>query len=294
MSTSTTLFSTSNFDVTTKTDASSNTTTKVALTEQFGADDKLFSRVYVNRFGIVTGGRFAEDAGLPPDPEFTGHMGMRVPAGTTDQRPTKGTAVIRYNTDLNAFEVFEAGSWTQPFEATNFSAVTENILPAVQSSEVFQIDVGNAVQPFRSGQFGRIVITQKATLSSTDSAAGTLANYNNTLYWGGQPIATANRKTVISYNINNDTTIPTTWLNRYIRILATSINNVIVPNGLGSIGDTIELIQAGTSSFTLVADSNIAINSAYATFKPRAQYSKIELTCVASNVWDLSGDLASE
>ena len=43
---------------------------------------------------------------------FPGTGGVRVPVGTTAQRAAGADGLIRYNTDLNAFEVYEDGSWS--------------------------------------------------------------------------------------------------------------------------------------------------------------------------------------
>lgn len=43
---------------------------------------------------------------------FPGTGGVRVPVGTTAQRAVGADGLIRYNTDLNAFEVYEDGSWS--------------------------------------------------------------------------------------------------------------------------------------------------------------------------------------
>lgn len=43
---------------------------------------------------------------------FPGTGGVRVPVGTTAQRAAGVDGLIRYNTDLNAFEVYEDGAWS--------------------------------------------------------------------------------------------------------------------------------------------------------------------------------------
>jgi hypothetical protein len=43
---------------------------------------------------------------------FPGTGGVRVPVGTTAQRPAGADGTIRYNTDTNALEVYEDGSWS--------------------------------------------------------------------------------------------------------------------------------------------------------------------------------------
>lgn len=43
---------------------------------------------------------------------FPGTGGVKVPVGTTAQRAAGADGLIRYNTDLNAFEVYEDGSWS--------------------------------------------------------------------------------------------------------------------------------------------------------------------------------------
>ena len=153
-------------------------------------DERMFSRVYVNKYGIITGGVYAEDAGLPDDPQFGGHEGMRIPAGTSDQRPAQARATIRYNTDDDAFEFNEGGVWVRPFRFSNLSSIENNLLPRQQGPYLYQIDIGSADKPFQSGTFGRLNLKAKASLTDADRLAGTLVNFNGTLYWGGAALGT--------------------------------------------------------------------------------------------------------
>ena len=157
----------------------------VALKEILPGNDRMFSRVYVSKHGIVTGGVFAEDAGLPDDPKFGGHEGMRVPAGTSEQRPADGKAIIRYNTELQAFEANEGGDWILPFQGVNLKAIETDVLPKVQAAQVYQVDLGNRTAPFKSGAVGKMILIPKAVLSDEDRAADVLVNKNGTLYFGG-------------------------------------------------------------------------------------------------------------
>jgi hypothetical protein len=50
--------------------------------------------------------RIADNAVLP------GTGGIRVPVGTTAQRPVGTDGLLRYNSDTNAFEVYENGTWS--------------------------------------------------------------------------------------------------------------------------------------------------------------------------------------
>lgn len=157
----------------------------VALKEILPGNDRMFSRVYVNKNGIVTGGVFAEDAGLPDDPKFGGHEGMRVPSGTSEQRPADGKATIRYNTELQAFEANEGGDWVLPFKGVNLKAIETDILPRVQSAQVYQLAIGSREAAFKSGAFGRLVLVPKGVLSEEDRAEDVLVNKDGTLYFGG-------------------------------------------------------------------------------------------------------------
>lgn len=166
---------------------STDTLVTVALKQQL-PDERMFSRVYVNKYGIVTGGVYAESVGLPDDPEFGGRQGMRIPAGTVDQRPVNARAIIRYNTDDDAFEFNEGGVWVRPCQYTNLLTLETDILPRLQGTYLYQVNLGSAAKPFQSGTFNRVRVVSKASLSDEDRAPGVLANLNGVLYWGGEAV----------------------------------------------------------------------------------------------------------
>lgn len=49
---------------------------------------------------------------IATDPVIPGVGGLRIPQGTTAQRPPNQNGWIRYNTDSNGYEVYENGSWS--------------------------------------------------------------------------------------------------------------------------------------------------------------------------------------
>lgn len=219
----------------------------VALKERLPGNERMFSRVYVSKEGLVTGGVFAEDAGLPDDPKFGGHEGMRVPSGTSEQRPADGKATIRYNTELKAFEANEDGVWILPFQGVNLRAVETDILPKVQSSQVYQLDVGNAAAPFKQGAFGRLLLVSKSVLSDEDKADGVLVNFNGTLYFGGVAVGSSQPSEPMTNDYFAFDTAPETT--------STAVGTL----SWNSTDDTLDLIQPNGTTLQLGQEAQIKI-----------------------------------
>jgi hypothetical protein len=58
-----------------------------------------------------TNGTTALSIGTDQNANCTSTGAIKIPSGTTAQRPTGITGMIRYNTSNNTFETFLSGSW---------------------------------------------------------------------------------------------------------------------------------------------------------------------------------------
>ena len=88
-------------------------------------------------------------------------------------------------------------------------------------------------------------------------------------------------------------TLELTDASKYIRMTVASANDLIVPansNVAFPVGTVIQIRQNGAGQTTMVADTGVTINSAE-TLKLRKQGSSAALIKVATNEWDLTGDL---
>jgi hypothetical protein len=66
-----------------------------------------------NQINVANGNGAADPViSIADNAVFPGAGAIKVPVGTTAQRPAGVDGLIRYNTDLNTFEVYEDGSWS--------------------------------------------------------------------------------------------------------------------------------------------------------------------------------------
>lgn len=109
-------------------------------------------------------------------PTFTGNVivnsntAVKLPVGTTTERPTGATGLIRYNTELNSFEGYSAGGWGSigggatgangnPVFWENDQTVTAN----------YTITAGK-----NAGTFGPVTIANGATVTIPDNSNWTI------------------------------------------------------------------------------------------------------------------------
>lgn len=98
-------------------------------------------------------------------------------------------------------------------------------------------------------------------------------------------------------NINTQTTDYSALLtdaNGLIRMNDGSANNMTVSNDSTTdfpVGTSLTVRQVGAGTTTIVADGGVTITSP-STLSLRVQYSTVQLIKVASNTWDLMGDVA--
>lgn len=65
-----------------------------------------------DQISVLNGNGIADPVfGLANNPVIPGSGGIRVPQGTTAQRPAGANGWIRYNTDINGYEAYEDGFW---------------------------------------------------------------------------------------------------------------------------------------------------------------------------------------
>lgn len=110
--------------------------------------------------------------------------------------------------------------------------------------------------------------------------------------WVGQRMADANILKVQS-RTNSSYTLTASDAGSYVRRSNSSANQVVVPNNNTvqfPIGTQIQVVQIGDGQTEVVPAAGVAINSMYGG-KISAKYGRVLLTKVASNIWDLSGDL---
>jgi len=93
--------------------------------------------------------------------------------------------------------------------------------------------------------------------------------------------------------ITGATTLATTDAGACVRSTGSSAAAVTVDTGAWVVGDVVQLRRAGTGALTVTAGSGVTINTpAGHTAEARAQGSSLALHYVATDEWDLTGDLA--
>jgi hypothetical protein len=92
-------------------------------------------------------------------------------------------------------------------------------------------------------------------------------------------------------NVSADTALASGDKNQIVRFTGSSAQTLTVNNVL-SAGDSTSVFQDGTGAVNLTAGSGVTLMSP-ATFATRKQYSKVDINCVASGQYRLSGDLVT-
>jgi hypothetical protein len=126
--------------------------------------------------------------GMASDPIFPGSGAMRIPDGTTAQRPAGNNGEIRYNTTTDSAEAYIAGRWT--------TAVNERYLVVAASNEDTAITVGSGKLTFRMPY--KAYITKVRASLKTASSSGTPTfdiNENGTTILSTKISIDANEKT---------------------------------------------------------------------------------------------------
>lgn len=116
-----------------------------------------------------------------------GAIGMVVPLGTTAERPALPEAgMMRYNTDVNAFEIYADGAWGEVRKKEPGNIVQQNLGNGDASETVFgPLDNGDANFPIPGAAQNLLVLVENVfQLSTTNytleqSASGNLAGPNS-------------------------------------------------------------------------------------------------------------------
>ena len=136
---------------------------------------------------------------LADNPVMPGNDAMTVPNGTTAQRGVGGNGQFRYNTSINKFEFFQAGSWSTLVLGglSSFSAGTTGFNPSTP-------------------QGGDVVLSGTLNVSNGGTGATTLTGY---VYGNGTSAMTAS------------TTIPSTDVTGLGTMSAQNANSVAITGG---------------------------------------------------------------
>jgi len=92
---------------------------------------------------------------------------------------------------------------------------------------------------------------------------------------------------IIEVTVN--TTISATHYGSFISVNSASARNITIPSGL-EIGAEIEVYRRNTGSVTLVA-SGVTFECAEATYAIVKRYTSVVCKCIASNVWNIQGNV---
>lgn len=112
--------------------------------------------------------------GLANNPVIPGTAAMKVPVGTTAQRPAGQNGQIRYNTDISSFEVFEGGSWSN--------------LPA---GAITLLNTGYGLTGGPITTTGTISVDTSVTATLTDVQTLTNKTLSTGCDWNGNTVAAA-------------------------------------------------------------------------------------------------------
>jgi hypothetical protein len=119
---------------------------------------------------------------------------------------------------------------------------------------------------------------------------------NQYVFWTGtvwQVLISASSNEITIVNKTASHTLELTDSSRYVRMNVATANNLTVPpNGTVAfpVGTVIQARQVGAGQTTVVAGSGVTVNTAE-TLKTRKQGSSLSLVKVATDEWDLTGDL---
>lgn len=163
---------------------------------------------------------------------------------------------------------------------SGLAALTASDIAEVVVYDVFS--VGDAVSKTNGGEFGgNIAVSGDLTVTGDTTIDGTGVAKE------GVPIITetsASRTFALTDNGN------------YIRTTNSSATTITIPPNSSvafPIGAEIVLIQAGTGQVTFVAGSGVTLNSKDSNLKLSARYSAATCKKVATDTWDIIGDLTA-
>lgn len=240
-----------------------------------------------NLFAGNTGFGTQTSPSYPIDVGSTG--GIRIPVGTTGERPTVATGVLRYNTSLSALEIYSGSTW----QSMGAGTVTTSGSPsssqiayfssssAITSSSNLQFNgsqmgIGGApnasysifaTNPIRAGGTLHSSGTGSPTSSLTSASIrlqNTTPSTGDVFYLGSNDggtftLSSGNTSTIMTVNTAGD--IQTSYLLRIGSVSGITPTTVIGRNANGDVGTVGIGTGLALSSGTLSANQQLSINT---------------------------------
>ena len=128
-----------------------------------------------------------------PSFAFTGTGTLKIPNGTTAQRPANAsseTGMIRWNTTTGSTEVYDGSAWGSIGGGANFASVAENILPDADNTR----DLGSAAKRWANIYSADLQLSNEGAANDVD---GTWGNY--TIQEGEDDLFLINRRSGKKY-----------------------------------------------------------------------------------------------
>ena len=173
--------------------------------------------------------------GLANNPILPGSASATVPSGGTSARPSGVNGMIRYNTDLNAFEVYANGAWGTIISGagvSSFSAGTTGFTPSATTT-------------------GAVVLGGTLNVANGGTGATTLTGY---VYGNGTGAMTASL-TIPNAGLTNSSV---TYNGVNVALGASGTITAVNPNAL-TIGTGLSgTSYNGSSAITIAIDSTVA------------------------------------
>ena len=169
--------------------------------------------------------------------KITGTGSLKLPSGTTAQRPTAEAGLIRYNTDLNTFEGYDNSNWivlngVQDLDGN--TKITAELTPGANDDTIRFYIAGTEVADITSARFnaGKVIVddiqidgnTIETTTADTDLEFD--ANGTGSIVFDG---ALGFRDSTMTNLVNNGITSFTNTGNGYYKFTGTG--GMVIPVG---------------------------------------------------------------
>jgi hypothetical protein len=228
------------------------------------------------------------------DPDTSNEEIVFITANSGDNftivRARSGTSGISHNSGALVRHVMTSNDLDYFNTAIQPTIVTAkgDIIAASASSTPARFPVGTDGQVLTadSAQTKGLKWSTPATGDVTLNGTQTLTN--KTL---SSPVITT-PKTTIGFTANTTTsyTLALTDRDKLVTLSNSSANTVTIPNGVFSVGDSVNLQQIGTGQTTIQGDGTATFTGTGT--KLRAQYSAATIICTGTNTFTLVGDIA--
>lgn len=207
---------------------------------------------------------------------------VRARAGTSGISHNSG-ALVRHVLTSNDLDYFNTA--IQPTIVT----AKGDIIAASAASTPVRLPVGSDGQVLSadSAQPKGLKWVNAATGDVTLNGVQTLTN--KTL---SSPVITT-PKTTIGFTANTTTSYVLTAADRdkLVTLSNSSANTVTIPNGIFSVGDSVNIQQIGTGQTTILNDGTTSFTGTGT--KLRTQYSAATIICTGTNTFTVVGDLSA-